>query len=156
VAEQLELIGQLRARARRSLAGRIDRERSWLAAARSRPALASPLLEIDRRDERIMALTDRARRSVAAGLTRARDDLSHTRARLVALSPASTMRRGYAIVQRPDGLVVREAAGLEPGQPLRVRFTDAQVGVTVTEAAPTDPVTQRAGPVTVPAYRVGP
>jgi exodeoxyribonuclease VII large subunit len=145
VAEQLELIGQLRARARRSLAGRIDRERSWLAAARSRPALASPLLEIDRREERIMALTDRARRSVAAGLTRARDDLNHTRARLVALSPASTMRRGYAIVQRPDGQVVREAAGLEPGQPLRVRFTDAQVGVTVTGPAPTDPVTQRAG-----------
>jgi exodeoxyribonuclease VII large subunit len=135
VAEQLELIGQLRARARRSLAGRLDRESSWLTAVRSRPSMASPMREIDRRQELVMALAERARLSVSTRLARASDDIGHTRARLVALSPASTLRRGYAIVQRDDASVVREAAGLTPGLSLTVRFPDDQVGVTVTEPA---------------------
>jgi exodeoxyribonuclease VII large subunit len=133
VAEQLELIGQLRARARRSLGGRLDREHSWLAAVRSRPSLASPMREIDRRQEQVMALTERARLSVSAGLARAGDDIAHTRARLVALSPASTLRRGYAIVQREDSGVVRAAAELTVGQVLTIRFPDDHAAVTVTD-----------------------
>ncbi len=131
VAEQLALIEQLRGRARRSLTGRIDRERSWLAAIRSRPSLASPARELDRQQEQVMALSERARLAVAGRLARAGDDLGHTRARLESLSPASTLRRGYAIVQRPDASVVRAAAGLAAGEPLTVRFPDDQVTVTV-------------------------
>ena len=133
VTEQLALIDQLRSRARRSLAGRLDRELSWVAAVRSRPVLASPMREIDRREEQIMALTERARLSVAAGLARASDDIAHTRARLVALSPASTLRRGYAIVQREDAAVVRAASELTAGDSLTLRFSDDQARVTVTD-----------------------
>jgi len=131
VAEQLALIDQLRGRARRSLAGRLDREHSWLTAIRSRPSLASPARELDRQQEQVLALTERARLAVSGRLARAGDDLAHTRARLESLSPASTLRRGYAIVQRPDASVVREAAGLTAGEALTVRFPDDQVGVTV-------------------------
>ncbi|HEY5017843.1 MAG TPA: exodeoxyribonuclease VII large subunit [Streptosporangiaceae bacterium] len=140
VSEQLALIEQLRGRARRSLAGRLDRESAWLTAVRSRPSLASPLREIDRRQEQIMALTERARLCVAAGLARGRDDIAHTRARLVALSPAATLGRGYAIVQRADASVVRTAAELTAGELLTLRFADDQVAVTVTDpAAPAGP-----------------
>jgi exodeoxyribonuclease VII large subunit len=132
VAEQLALIDQLRGRARRSLTGRLDREQSWLSAVRSRPSLASPMREIDRRQELIMALTERSRQSVSGRLARAGDDIAHTRARLVALSPASTLRRGYAIVQREDASVVRTAAELTSGETLSVRFSDDQIAVTVT------------------------
>jgi exodeoxyribonuclease VII large subunit len=135
VVEQLALIEQLRGRARRSLAGRLDREYSWLTAVRSRPSLASPLREIDRRHEQIMALTERARLCVSAGLARGRDDIAHTRARLVALSPASTLGRGYAIVQREDASVVRTAAEVSAGEILAVRFADDQIEVTVNDQA---------------------
>jgi exodeoxyribonuclease VII large subunit len=134
VAEQLALIDQLRARARRSLTGRLDREHSWLTAVRSRPSLASPMREIDRRQELLMALTERARQCVSGRLARAGDDIAHTRARLVALSPASTLRRGYAIVQRADASVVRTAAELTSGETLALRFSDDQIDVTVTES----------------------
>jgi exodeoxyribonuclease VII large subunit len=130
VAEQLALIGQLRARARRWLMGRIDREMSWLSAIRSRPVLADPVREIERQQELVNALTERARRCLSASLDRASDDVSHTRARLIALSPAATLRRGYAIVQRDDASVVRSAAEVAPGEPLTVRFTDDQLAVT--------------------------
>jgi exodeoxyribonuclease VII large subunit len=136
VAEQLALIDQLRSRARRSLAGRLERELSWVAAVRSRPVLASPMREIDRREEQIMALTERARLSLQASLGRASDDIAHTKARLVALSPASTLRRGYAIVQREDAGVVRAASDLTEGQLLTLRFPEDQARVTVTDPSP--------------------
>ena len=135
VAEQFALVVQLRARARRALSGRLDREWSWLTDMRSRPALADPLREIDRRQELLTALTERARRSFAAALDRTADDVSHVRARLLALSPAATLRRGYAIVQRGDGRVVRRAADVATGESLTVRFADDQLTVTAERAA---------------------
>ena len=130
VAEQFALVGQLRARARRSLTGRIDREMSWLSAIRSRPALANPVREIERQQELVTALNQRARRCLSASLDRASDDVSHTRARLIALSPAATLRRGYAIVQRDDDSVVRSADDVAADEPLTIRFADDQLGVT--------------------------
>ena len=130
VGEQLALIAQLRTRARRSLAGRLDREMSWLAGIKSRPALADPVREIERQQELVAALTQRARRCLSATLDRAGDDVSHTRARLLALSPAATLRRGYAIVQHGDSSVVRSAAEVAPAEKLIVRFADDQLKVT--------------------------
>jgi exodeoxyribonuclease VII large subunit len=130
VGEQLALVGQLRARARRHLTGRLDRETSWLSAIRSRPALANPVREIERQQELVSALTDRARRCLAARLDRASDDVSHTRARLIALSPAATLRRGYAIVQHADSSVLRSAAEVIPDEALTIRFADDQLTVT--------------------------
>jgi exodeoxyribonuclease VII large subunit len=129
VAEQLELISQLRTRARRWLAGRLDREMSWLSGIRSRPALANPVREIERQQEIVAALTQRARRCLAASLDRAGDEVRHTRARLIALSPAATLRRGYAIVQHGDCSVVRSAAEVTPDEALTVRFADDQLTV---------------------------
>ena len=130
VAEQLQLISQLRSRAHRAVAGRVDRETSWLTAITSRPALASPVREIDRRHEQVLGLADRARMAIGGGLSRATDDLSHLRARLIALSPAATLRRGYAIVQQSDATVVLTAAQVSDGEPLTVRFAGDQLSVT--------------------------
>ncbi|HEY2491137.1 MAG TPA: exodeoxyribonuclease VII large subunit [Streptosporangiaceae bacterium] len=137
VAEQLALVEQLRGRARRSLAGYLDRERAWLAATVSRPALADPVRELERLEEKVEALTERARRAVSAHLDRAARDLEHTRARLLALSPAGTLRRGYAIIQQADASVVRSAAEVEDGAKLTVRFAEDQL--TVTAEAPGPP-----------------
>ncbi|KII00634.1 exodeoxyribonuclease VII large subunit [Streptomonospora alba] len=131
VGEQLQLVRQLRDRGRRVLVGGVERERSWLAGMRSRPVLASPMREMDRLTEQVTGLRDRARRCMSVALDRAGDDLSHTRARLHALSPATTLARGYAIVQRADGAVVRSADEVERGDPLRVRFAEDSITTTV-------------------------
>ncbi len=130
VAEQLHLIGQLRNRARRSMAGRLDREGSWLTAITSRPVLASPARELDRRQEQVQSLTERARLATATAVSRARDDVAHLHARLIALSPAATLRRGYAIVQHADASVVLSASQVARGESLTVRFADDQLQVT--------------------------
>jgi exodeoxyribonuclease VII large subunit len=134
VAEQLELIRQLRSRSRRSLTGRLDREASWLAAMRSRPALASPQRELDRRQEHVLALAERGRIALSADLGRRAADVAHLKARIIALSPAATLRRGYAIVQQDSGHVVLRADQVSAGEELTIRFADDQLQVTA--AAP--------------------
>src|ERR1700722_19325267 len=132
VSEQLALVDQLRGRARRCLAGQLDRERAWLKAVTSRPALAHPVRELDRLEEKIQALAERAVRGVTAQLDHAARDLEHTRARLLTLSPAGTLRRGYAIVQKADAGVVRSAAEVADGETLNVRFAEDHLTVTAT------------------------
>ena len=136
VAEQLALISQLRGRARRCLAGRLEREAGWLASMRSRPALAAPARDVQRRQEAVSALADRGRRHLAALLDRAEDGVAHTRARLLALSPAATLRRGYAIVQLPDGTVVRAAAQVAPSARLTIRLAEDQLSAVADTADP--------------------
>ncbi len=130
VAEQLDLIGQLRNRARRTLAGRLDREGSWLTAITSRPVLASPARELDRRQEQVQSMAERARLATATAISRAGDDVTHLRARLIALSPAATLRRGYAVVQHADATVVLSAGQVSRGESLTVRFAEDQLEVT--------------------------
>lgn len=129
VGEQLTLVRQLRDRGRRVAGGWLERETTWLAAVRSRPSLADPVSEIERRAEQAEQLRDRARRSLTTSLDRAEDSLEHLRARLVTLSPAATLERGYAIVQRPSGDVVRRAHDVAPGDELTIRFPDGRVKV---------------------------
>ncbi|MFC5830413.1 exodeoxyribonuclease VII large subunit [Nonomuraea insulae] len=133
VGEQLTLVRQLRDRGRRVLSGWLDREMSWLTSARSRPSLADPVRELERRAEQAEALRDRARRSLSGSLDRATDDLAHLRARLVALSPAATLERGYAIVQHQSGDVVRLAKDVSPGTVLTIRLTDDRLTVRTEE-----------------------
>jgi exodeoxyribonuclease VII large subunit len=58
----------------------------------------------------IAADRDRVTARIGAALTAARADLEHLRARVRALSPQATLDRGYAVVRRADGQVVRAPA----------------------------------------------
>jgi exodeoxyribonuclease VII large subunit len=137
VREQLVLVRQLRDRGRRSMTGRLDREQAWVTNVRSRPALADPVREVERKAEQVLALRDRTRRSLSGALDRAADQLSHTRARLVSLSPQATLDRGYAIVQRPDESVLRSVEGVAKGDELLIRLADGRLTVTArAERAP--------------------
>ncbi|MFP3961482.1 exodeoxyribonuclease VII large subunit [Actinomadura fulvescens] len=133
VREQLQLVRQLRDRGRRCLSGNLDRETAWLTSIRSRPALADPVREIERQSEQAASLRDRARRCLSAALDRSADELTHTRARLLSLSPAATLNRGYAIVQRADDSVVRSNTDVKPAEPLHIRLAEGHLDVTVTE-----------------------
>jgi exodeoxyribonuclease VII large subunit len=136
VREQLDLVRQLRDRGRRCLTGRLEREEHWLANVRSRPALADPVREVERQSEQILALRDRARRCLSSGLDRAEDRLKHTRDHLRGLSPMATLERGYAVVQLPDGAVLRAAADAAPGTELLLRLADGKLSATADKVLP--------------------
>jgi exodeoxyribonuclease VII large subunit len=84
-------------------------------------------IERDRTDT--AALRERARRRVHALLEGAHSDLDHVRARVRTLSPQATLDRGYAVVRRPDGAVIRDPA--EALGSLRIRVARGEFDAVV-------------------------
>jgi exodeoxyribonuclease VII large subunit len=136
VREELARVQQVRERALRVVRGLLDREERGLAAALSRPALAAPYRMVEERAADVEDRLDRARRCLKHALDRADADLAHTLARVVALSPAATLRRGYAVLQREDGAVVRSPEEVRPDEELRARVAEGGFGVRVTGTEP--------------------
>jgi exodeoxyribonuclease VII large subunit len=133
LAEERQLIEHARRRLDRAVMTLIDRETHRIEAWRSRPSLARPETLVDERAAEVTALRDRAGRSLQHRVRRADDDLRHTVARLRALSPAATLQRGYAIVQRDDGHVVRAADEVKIDDMVRVRLAEGELRATVRE-----------------------
>lgn len=134
VAEEKSRTDALRSRARAALAARIERDTQWLASVRTRPVLTEPLRLVDGRAAEVAALRDRSRRCLAHRLDAATTDVGHARARVAALSPAATLGRGYAVVQRSDGRVVRRPGEVAVGDELRVRLAEGELRAAVTVA----------------------
>lgn len=132
VGEELDRVQQLRDRALRTVRGLLDREERGLAHALGRSVMERPQRMVDEREAEIDALAGRSRRVLGHLLDRADSELAHTRARVVALSPAATLERGYAVLQRPDGHVVRSPSDAgAPGEELRARVSEGEFTVRV-------------------------
>ena len=131
VREELSRVHGLRDRARYGIQARLDRESTGLASVRSRPVLAAPYRMVDERAAELGALLERSRRTLDHRLARAASELEHTLARVVALSPAATLQRGYAVLQREGGAVVRDPAQVASGERLRARVAEGEFAVTV-------------------------
>jgi exodeoxyribonuclease VII large subunit len=132
LAEEIRGLGIARARLDRAISNLLDRERHRLEALRSRPVLARPEGFVEQRAAEVARLRGRAAQSLGHRLAQGATDLTHTLARLRALSPASTLRRGYAIVQH-GSTVLRDPAQVAPGDPLRVRLADGELHATVAQ-----------------------
>lgn len=102
------------------LGARLHRERERLVLLRTRPVMADPGAYARAQREVVTALRDRAHHRLAARLAREADGIRHLRRQARALSPHATLDRGYAIVSRVDGALVRDPADLEADELLRV------------------------------------
>ncbi|MER6011088.1 exodeoxyribonuclease VII large subunit [Streptomyces bluensis] len=131
VGEEYERVRWLRDRGRRCVEALIEREERGLAHALARPSMEDPHRMVDERADRVAALVDRSRRCLGHHLDRADSELAHTHARVVALSPAATLKRGYAVLQKTDGHVVRAPQEVTDGEPLRARVAEGEFTVRV-------------------------
>jgi exodeoxyribonuclease VII large subunit len=84
--------------------------------------LAEPHRLLAGHTDALVELRRRGRTAVVGRLARSADDVAHLRERVAALSPAATLARGYAVVQGPDGAVVREPGAVAEGAALRLRL----------------------------------
>lgn len=89
-------------------------------------ALHTLSLRLDRESDRIQALFDR-RIAFVHRINSAESDLQHLIARIRTLSPKSTMQRGYAVVQRLDGKVVRQTKDVTKGDAVRIRLANGEL-----------------------------
>jgi exodeoxyribonuclease VII large subunit len=121
LGEQLVLVEALCIRTRRAVLGRLERETARLAGLTAHPVLADPTARLVAAELAVTAQLDRARRCVRHRIDRATDELTLRQEQVRALSPAATLNRGYAIVTRADGTVVRDPAQVADDETLRLR-----------------------------------
>jgi exodeoxyribonuclease VII large subunit len=130
VAEEQARLDGLRGRGRRHVGTRLDRATDAVAALRHRGRrwLVS---RVDSAAAETVGFRDRARRCLLSRMDGAVADLDHARARVTALSPAATLRRGYAVVQRASGTVVRHPADVDDGEAVRIRLATGSISAVV-------------------------
>jgi exodeoxyribonuclease VII large subunit len=132
VAEELSRIAQARAQLRLRVTQLVAREAERLESVRSRPVLARPETIIEQRADDLARLAARADELAARVVERSGQQLAHLRQTLRALSPQSTLDRGYAVVQTADGRVLREAGAAAPGDALLVTVAAGSLDASVT------------------------
>jgi len=118
LADELREVAGLRGRARDCVHRRLEREHELMAGLPER--MRRTVRErVGREQDEAERSRDRLRRRLRSLLDGAGADLTHVRARIRALSPQATLDRGYAVVRRPDGTVLRDAA--DASGTLRIR-----------------------------------
>ncbi|GAA3671815.1 exodeoxyribonuclease VII large subunit [Arthrobacter ginkgonis] len=143
LGEELQRLALARTRLDRSVRHFVEREGQRLESLRSRPVLAYPEQLVSRLSEDVERLRGRSLTAVRGALVRGADGVAHLRAQVRALSPQQTLDRGYAVVQRPDGAVVRDPAEAPAGTELSVRLARGRLSAVVLE---TDQPTQEGTP----------
>jgi exodeoxyribonuclease VII large subunit len=115
----------------------LERGHATLDSLRAHPALRLPATAVvgPRRDWLNRMMRD-VTRALAARLRHEVTSVEHARAQVTALSPAATLSRGYAVVQRSDGTVVRSADDAPPQERLRVRLAQGEIAAVVTDPLP--------------------
>jgi exodeoxyribonuclease VII large subunit len=106
------------------LLDRLGRARSGLERGARR--------SLDRERQRLERDHERLRRAPRLLVERRRATLEHSAGRLRALSPASTLERGYAIV-RANEQILRSGAAVKPGERVEVELAEGGFGARVEE-----------------------
>ena len=130
ISEEIAMIEALQDRARRTLVNRLDLELTRITNFRNRPVMKDPHVLITTRAEIIAGLRDRSNRSFGASIKLAKEELKQIKARVRALSPQSTLDRGYSVVQLPDGQIVTDPKRLKAGDELRLRLAKGETKAT--------------------------
>jgi exodeoxyribonuclease VII large subunit len=124
VADLALRIDDLASRARRGLVRRLEWERREVGTLGARLSQSGPEPSLRRATERVAAVAQRLHFALAVDLRQRRARLEQVASHLDVLSPLASLRRGYAIVRRPDaaGPVVTDAATLLPGDTVALLF----------------------------------
>ncbi len=125
--EELARISNLQDRANRFIQSRIDFEFSRIKGFMERQIMREPQTIISTRLEIVNGFVARSHRAMSGALAIAGEEISGLRTQVRTLSPQATLDRGYSVVQKSDGSVVRTASELKPGDKLRLRLAHGEV-----------------------------
>jgi exodeoxyribonuclease VII large subunit len=126
--EELANISNLQDRANRFLQNLITFEVSKIKGFMERQIMREPQTIVTTRVEIITGLIARSHRSMTGRIAIAAEEISGLRTQVRTLSPQATLDRGYSVVQKSDGSVLRKASEVKPGEKLRLRLAQGEVG----------------------------
>ena len=127
LAQQMQSLDDLEDRLTRGMYQRLTELRSDFVERRSLLWQMSPIARLRESAHRRQSLAARLNAAQLQQLRRARERLMPLARTLQAVSPLATLDRGYAIVSRADGGILRDAAQAPPGTIIEARLAVGRV-----------------------------
>lgn len=128
--EEREHILQLSNRLEKRMYSIIELEISRLSSLLSRPVIKEPLTIVNNKAEEIKILRNDGRKALSSRLREEKIEVREIRARIAALSPLSTLKRGYAVVQK-KGKVLLDSKDVVLSERLDVVLAKGEIAVEV-------------------------
>jgi exodeoxyribonuclease VII large subunit len=135
IAEENAMLGERRARLLRAIKNLIDGEFGEVKSLSSRPIMRDPMLLITPLMDDLAASKKNLRQEIRHLIELTEGELTQSVSQLRALSPRAVLNRGYAVVQRSDGNLVRSYDQIAPDSTIWLRFARGSATATVREAS---------------------
>jgi exodeoxyribonuclease VII large subunit len=126
-------LNELYPRLVRAALGQVATQRYMLNKLQSRLQSHTPISNIMNNRQRLDELVQRKERAIRTQLQLQYAQLSGLHHRLEALNPQAILMRGYAVVSRSDGKIIRSVNEVQIGDALKVRVSDGELSTQVTE-----------------------
>jgi len=130
VVEERRQLGLLMNRIHQRISNQVNGGLDFLAQVISRPILANPYTFITQRGQELTISVERGRNAFGNLLSLEGHTLQHLAKQVSALSPQSTLERGYSVVRTLDGTVITDAAAVMAGSKIKVRVAKGEIGAT--------------------------
>lgn len=132
--DRLELAAglfELRAALARNLNAVLREQRMTFQNITDRLEQVSPAAQIQNQRQRLDEISQRSPRALSQQTRFWRTSLAGMQSRLLALSPAGVLERGYSVVAKQSGEVIKRAQQVQAGELLSVQVSDGHFGVSV-------------------------
>ena len=133
--QQAQRLDELERRSLVSLQATLGNRHAALAALHGRLQLHSPAGRLGELQLRWRGVAQRLGSAMQATIASRRQALAVNSRALNSISPLATLERGYAIVSRPDGDIVRHAVDVKAGDQVNARLGKGQLLCTVEEVS---------------------
>ena len=117
---------------------KIDRAGERLQNLSGRPVLKSPLASFESRRKALELMEQRLIAAQSGNVAKSRQRFVAQVSKLDAMSPLKVLTRGYAMVAKEDGTIVRSVSDVKPKEPIAVRVSDGTIVATVIGGTPNE------------------
>ena len=114
-----------------AMQAKIARAGERLTNLSGRPVLKSPLASFEGRRKALELLENRLLAAQSGTVAKNRQRFVAQISKLDAMSPLKVLTRGYAMVAKEDGQIVRSVSDVKPKDPIAVRVSDGTIVATV-------------------------
>ena len=114
-----------------AMQAKIARAGERLTNLSGRPVLKSPLASFEGRRKALALLENRLIAAQSGTVAKNRQRFVAQVSKLDAMSPLKVLTRGYAMVAKEDGQIVRSVSDVKPKDPIAVRVSDGTIVATV-------------------------
>ena len=121
-----------------AMQARISRAGERLANLAQRPVLKSPLASFESRRKALALLESRLASAQSRNVAKSRQRFVAQVSKLDAMSPLKVLTRGYSMVAKEDGTIVRSVSDVKPKDPIAVRVSDGTIVASVIGGTPNE------------------